>query len=282
MKQVVTYLILSLFAWACIPEDLPIENIPQASPRLVVSSAIRPEIGMAVTVTRSVSALDGATQLEPEQLISAIAVSGANVRMVKNDDFITFQELFPGVYGTQETDLENNVEYELLVTNPNNNVTTKAKSTYKKPVSLIHVDAKAVKATSDSLAEVTVVFFDDGSEKNWYMATTQPFSEPDDDGPLLSDEDVFTHIFTDEGKNGERIIESFIALDFDGYEVGDSVIVAFSSISKDYYDFLDARENDLTGVEFLYEPYNYPTNVENGYGFFSLHVIEQHIIRVLP
>lgn len=282
MKQVITYTILALFAWACLPEDLPIENIQQASTKLVVSSAIRPEIGMAVTVTNSVNALDGVTQLEGDQLINAVAVSGADVSIVRNNRVIGFQESFPGIYTSQEADLIDNGEYELRVIDPNSNSSTTAISLYKKEVTLEKVSATAVKATSDSLAEITIEFFDIPNEKNWYMATAQPFSEIDFGGSILSDNEVFTHMFTDENQPSKRIIETFIALDFDGYKAGDSLLVSFANISKNYYDYLEARENNLTGIEFLYEPYNYPTNVENGYGFFSLHVLDQRIVQILP
>lgn len=264
---------------SCIPEDLPIENIPQAESRLVVSSAIQQNLGVVVTVTRSINALDDATRLDPDDLLAELAVSGADVQFLGNNQSITVQELFPGVYATPVSSLSPNVEYELRVNDAERRQSVSASTEFLSTVPILIVEAAAVKATTDSLAEVTVVFSDPPGEENWYMVSVQPLG---DSGPLLSDEDVFAHLFTDEDQDGQLITESFIALDFDGYDIGDTILVALSNISKGYHDFLDARENDQTGVEFLYEPYNYPSNVNNGYGYFSLHTLNSRIITVQP
>ncbi|MGQ0828591.1 MAG: DUF4249 family protein, partial [Bacteroidota bacterium] len=55
-------------------------------------------------------------------------------------------------------------------------------------------------------------------------------------------------------------------------KASDTIAVELAHISKGYYEFLTAYKrsskliNQLTG-----EPINYPSNVQNGYGYFNAH-----------
>ncbi|MGL4598052.1 MAG: DUF4249 family protein, partial [Bacteroidia bacterium] len=57
-----------------------------------------------------------------------------------------------------------------------------------------------------------------------------------------------------------------------GIGYNDTIAVTISNISKGYYEFLSAFKRSGSFVNQLSgEPINYPTNVENGYGYFIAH-----------
>jgi hypothetical protein len=50
------------------------------------------------------------------------------------------------------------------------------------------------------------------------------------------------------------------------------VIVTLSNVSKGYFDYLSARQRGGSGFAgALGEPITYPSNIVNGYGYFSSH-----------
>ena len=53
----------------------------------------------------------------------------------------------------------------------------------------------------------------------------------------------------------------------------DSITIVIASISKSYYDFLDAyKKGNSFFSQILGEPINYPSNIENGVGVFTAHI----------
>ena len=61
---------------------------------------------------------------------------------------------------------------------------------------------------------------------------------------------------------------------YTNFQLGDTIAVALSHISKGYYEYLTTRQRSATSLfaNLLAEPVNYPTNVDRGYGFFNLHL----------
>ena len=52
----------------------------------------------------------------------------------------------------------------------------------------------------------------------------------------------------------------------------DSLVMTLSNINEDYFNFLSLRKRSQNlFTEIVNEPINYPTNVENGLGFFNTH-----------
>ncbi|HEX8549775.1 MAG TPA: DUF4249 family protein, partial [Cytophagaceae bacterium] len=63
---------------------------------------------------------------------------------------------------------------------------------------------------------------------------------------------------------------------------GDSLVFSFANISEGYYKFLKAGPSGSQDIltTSLSEPFNYPTNIEGGYGFFNVcnpHVFVKHV-----
>ena len=279
MKYIV-YILIFFGLLSCLPEDLPITDIPQAESRITVSSIVYPGDSLAVIVTRSVSALDEVTNLDIQSMINKIAIQDANVFISSNSRNIKINEVYPGIYATSLSSLPQSTTYQLTVQTEDQRASVVAATEYLREVPFIDVSASAVKAAEDSLAEISFTLFDPAGTPNWYMVSVQPFSVPQFDFVPFADEDVFTHLTSDNNRDGSLITESFTALDFGGYDIGDTILVSLANISKDYYEFLDARENDQIGVEFLYEPYNFPSNVTGGYGLFTLHKIDYRLVIV--
>ncbi|MDN5204883.1 DUF4249 family protein [Fulvivirgaceae bacterium BMA10] len=122
----------------------------------------------------------------------------------------------------------------------------------------------------------------DPPEKNWYMINVQRFqSNQDLSGAFLWSE-IHTHVFDDADKNGEVIEDNFVALLDEDFIAGDTVIVPLSNINESYYDFLKERDNSLFAFDLVSEPFNFPSNVGRGYGFFNLHKPDIRIVILEP
>jgi hypothetical protein len=90
---------------------------------------------------------------------------------------------------------------------------------------------------------------------------------------------VFVHLTDDTDFDGNVYQDSFKTL-FRSFSSGDSISVMLSSVNEDYYKFLKLRNDRFRFSEFSSEPFNYPTNVQGGYGFFNLYVPDARVFVV--
>ena len=130
------------------------------------------------------------------------------------------------------------------------------------------------KTSFDTLANVEIRI-EDPPGPNWYMVNVQLL-----DGEYDLRDQPYTELLDDQQFDGNTVDLSFRVL-LGGYDKGDSLFVSMANISQEYYDFLELRkeqENEL--FDGLNEPFNFPSNVENGLGFFHMHVQDARI-RVL-
>ncbi len=280
MKKAVFYILLSIVAFGCIPEDLEITDIPGPDEKLVVSSSLLPQDTLIFTLTNSVNILDPVLNMSLENLIAELAVSNATVTISGGGTTNRLVPISAGLYTLPSSSLETNVEYTLSATNSETGEMVTAKAKKPIPVSFDAVSAKAVLAIDDSLARVTYAFQDVAGEPNHYMINVQRINPSEFDERDLLDEEPFTYLLTDAGKDGTRIEGEFTVFDFEGFNTGDTLLLSMGNISEDYFEFLEARESDQTGIDLLYEPFNYPTNVNGGYGIFSLHTVDLRVVLV--
>lgn len=267
LKNILLVAILAVFAAACIPKPLEINDIAKLQPKVTVSSQLFPGGAMVVLITKSVSALEAGRGSDPEELLSRAAIADAQVTLTVGDEVITLPNLGGGLYGNINLDLQTNRDYMLKVK------TIELGEVYaitqvKPLVPFRTVQATLYKSQFDSMALVRYSL-QDPPGPNYYMVNIQKFSQIQQITSLLNPR-IFTHLVTDSAFDGQ-IHEAEFKVLFRRYKEGDTVAVTMASVSKDYYDFLKARfDRRYSAGAFATEPLNYKSNVKNGLGFFNL------------
>jgi hypothetical protein len=183
--------------------------------------------------------------------------------------------LKPGVYLDTNASLNNYDLYTLRVVKPFTNLFASATSTMLPKVEFDTISVS--KSVNDSTASINFSFTDLPGVENFYMINYylnlenpqhQNFNSSSEalsyvnklnsDITLVSDKD-FTNVYSS-------------SITFHHVRPTDTVYVALSNISKGYYDFISAREKSTSLFnQLIGEPIHYPSNVVNGYGYFSTH-----------
>ncbi len=262
--------LLSLLFYSCLPDPLEVEEVPKIKPEIVVSSQILTDQSLIVLLTKSFGALDASDDSDPEALLNQIAINDALVTITGPAGIDTLNFIESGVYGGLTNPLESGQQYFLKVTSPTmGNVS--ATTLVKPQVQFEEIDATLLfNGFDDTLAQVTYSF-QDLPGRNFYMVNVQRLRQENIQERLLNPR-AFVRLITDETFDGEPYSESFRVFPTD-FSEGDTVAVYLSNISEEYYRFIKLRvDNRFSFVEFLGEPINYPSNVEDGKGFFNLYL----------
>jgi len=262
-------IIITLAVTSCLPEPLPVKDLPKLEPKIVVSSQIIPEQGLVVLITKSIGALDAGRDSDAESLLGQIVIADAKVTLQYNNQVDSLINLGDGLYGGLSITLTEGGTYTLhVVTDSLGEVS--AVSQVKQQVLFQSANASVYSNGYDSLASIDYSL-NDPAGKNYYMVNVQRFSRTQEFSAYLNPR-VFTRLTDDAAFDGKYFGEEFKVF-FQDYSVGDTVAVFLSNINEDYYTFLKLRNDNRYNIaDFASEPINYPTNVEGGYGFFNLHV----------
>ncbi|MFN8337212.1 MAG: DUF4249 domain-containing protein [Cyclobacteriaceae bacterium] len=263
---------------ACLPEPLPVGDIPQLKPKIVVSTQVTSNQSVAVLLTKSVGALDASEDSDPQELIDQIAINDAVVTVQLQDITYEFFFLGNGVYTSGNLPLIPGYEYTLTIESMSMGVVT-ASTIAKKTVPFDFLQANIFYTGYDTLAEVSYSFTDP-NEKNFYMFNVQRLSGEFEAEDVLNP-DIFIDLIDDknivngkyQGRNRVEARRDFMP--------GDTVAIALSNISQEYFTFMQVRKDArFSFAEFLGEPANYPTNINGGLGFFNLHIPDVRILRL--
>ncbi|HTE32744.1 MAG TPA: DUF4249 domain-containing protein [Chryseolinea sp.] len=254
---------------SCLPDPLPVNNLPELEPKIVVSSQITPEEGLMVLITKSIGALDAGRESDAVALLEQIVIDDATVTLEHDGQVHTLVNLGSGLYGGLSLNLVAGGTYTLHVVSDSLGEVT-AVSQVKEQVPFQSATASVYATGYDSLASIDYSL-NDPIGKNYYMVNVQRFSRTRQLSEYLNPR-IFTRLTDDTAFDGTYFEEEFKVI-FQDFSVGDTVAVFLSNINEDYYTFLQLRnDNRYNFADFASEPINYPTNVEGGYGFFNLHV----------
>ncbi|MCI4669853.1 MAG: DUF4249 domain-containing protein [Bacteroidia bacterium] len=290
MKKYIILLLPIIFLSACIPDPVEIE-IPQAETRLVLASQLLFNQGVLVQVSKSFNALtetptNGDTV--EQDFLDLLLVDSARVVLEGPNIQDTLLNLEQGFYLNLGTELLENEIYRLSVFDSATGLSVFAQTevleraefnsvAYRFREQSIDFQDTVFKDTSFDL----FISFDDLEGDNYYMLNLYRISQ---DGSPQPAENLFTlnqgqptFTFTDALLSGETFFDT---LSYSGIGFGDTVGVALSHISKEYYEFLNARQRSGSSIfaALLGEPVNYPSNVEGGYGFFNLYFPSTEVI----
>jgi hypothetical protein len=260
---------IALLFFSCVPDPLPVDNLPQLKPKIVIASQIIPDQGLVVLLTRSIGALDAGDQSNPQNLLEQILINDALITLHYADKIDTLTQLSNGLYGGITIQWLSGIIYELRVKSAELGEVS-AMTKVPEPVPFKTAAARLYITEFDSLAEVSYSLQDPEGE-NFYMVNVQKFSTTQLLGSLLNP-DVFTHLKDDASFDGQLYHEQFRVF-FRDFSKDDTVSVFLSNVQKDYYQFLKLRNDNRYGfADFASEPLNYSSNVKGGLGYFNLHV----------
>ena len=269
------------FIWACTPEPLDIE-IPQADPKLVVYSQALPAQGLVVALTKSFSALtlpeeqkDSTKQDSINNLfLSQFLVDNALVTLNGPDYNDTLLPIANGVYLATLFPATPGLTYNLKAFDPQTGFSVDASTSALPIVNFDTVYAK--RKFEDDSSTISVHYsIDDPPGEQYYLLN------------IYSDSIPQGNFFSFSGNNNHNSI-AFSDREFpqnevkgiEQYEIGksDTVVVTLTNISRDFFDYIKARER--SDNSFLSEPVSYPSNVNNGLGFFNIHQPSARVIEI--
>ena len=277
----VSAMCLGWLLFSCQTEPVPVQlSVPPV--RLVVASQFVPDGGVVVFLTRTFSPLEEAPERERDTLTDAflekILVRDAVVTLRAGGRTDTLRMLSPGVYGGLTVSQPPYTPYELYARDPLTGETVTAAAETLPPVTFERVEPAIVYSDDeDAYVEVRYAFRDDPAVPNWYLVNYYR--------RVTLDLNVLTpNTFTDGASNrslafdlisDEKLDGTLFSRDRRLAEIGvtDTIGVSVSNISRGYYEFLalyGRSGNVLTQI--TGEPIDYPTNVTNGYGYFTTHI----------
>ncbi len=273
MKLIFLFGLLSVLLNSCIPDPLPVDNIAKPAEKIVVASQIVPGTGLVVFVTKSVGALEAGRNSDPEILLQQIAIADAQVTLHYLDKTDTLQNRGDGLYSLNKSDFVPGLSYALEVKTITLGTVT-ATTQVAERVAFTSVSTQLFKMGVDTVVQVDYSL-NDPVGKNFYMISVQRFSRKQTVSNLLNPR-IFTRLTDDAKFDGTRFEENFKTL-FQRFSQGDSIAVVMASVNQDYYEFLKIRNDRFRFSDFSSEPFNYPSNVKGGYGFFNLHAQDARI-----
>lgn len=258
-----------MLIFSCRPKDIDI-NVESEDSKLVVFSHVIPNSYMLISLTQSFSALEPQDSVTVEDLL----VGGAAVSVKFNNETIEFYELAYGLYASVETPTTAGINYELTAIKGNDTIT--ALSTMLAQATLEEATPIITKTVTDTNTAIRVSFEDNPSEDNWYIINVYK------KGAAAETDGIDGVNFFGNGSNvlaktvllsDNEIPGMYTAtLNLDNVHHTDSIVVTLSNIDEQYFNFLNLKQG--TGNVFAslnLEPVNYPSNVNNGYGFFNTH-----------
>lgn len=263
----------------CLPEPLPVNNIPAVDSKIVVSSQMVPDQSVAILLTRSFGALDASDDSDPVDLLNQIAINDALV-VIEGTGFVDTLTLIDiGVYGSTNIPFVDEGTYTLYVDSPSMGKVS-ATTQIKTAVPFNSLEASIKDTGFDTLATVNYSL-QDIPGRNYYMVTLQYVTaeEPPEPQDFLNP-NIFIHLKEDEQESdGEHITDTFNALFRRDFIPGDTVLIQLANVDKGYHDFLQVRKDSRFNFsDFLGEPVNYPTNVVGGMGWFTLHFPDVRVV----
>ncbi|GAB4141473.1 MAG: hypothetical protein Fur0041_16670 [Bacteroidia bacterium] len=282
MKKLL-FLILAISGLnACIPSPIDIDVQP-APPSLCVASQVIGNSGIIIGLTRSYSPLQGSVEGDTTgNLLDEILVENAIVTISYGAQTDTLSMVAPGIYSNLLIPIIEGETYVLRAKDPAKGLEVWASTVMQKRVTFDALNPVIYRTAADTQVYFRYTLHDNLSEENYYVVN---FVKKVQGNAAFDINSIFAA-----GSN--EVLTEFELYDDQAFNNGvlnkdvrvmsvhhtDTVAVVVSGITKGYYEFLTAFKrsssvfNQLTG-----EPINYPTNIEDGHGYFTMHRMETTI-----
>lgn len=272
-----SFLIISLLMiLSCRPDPIDIK-LDVYEPDIVVASQIVPNYVMMVGLTRSFTILSNAGY-ESEgdaEMFANLLIDSALVVVESMSGIDTLYMISPGLFASINELEQTGGAYHLKVIDYNLNKVAIATSIMQQNVPLDTVIPSLHTEGEDTTIDVYVLFKDIPNQSNFYVLSV--YSRNANKGGLDvntffengSNNIEYQELIDDKNKNGKMLERSF---NLPTVSPNDSLMVLLSNISEGYFRFLESRERSGNPLsEITNEPVNYPSNIDNGLGYFNTH-----------
>jgi hypothetical protein len=288
MKNTHTYTIafalLVMSVSACTPEPIPI-FLDEIESQLVTWSQAIPNNTTVVYLARSFSALeyqengnntDTTGNDELSQLLQQFLATNALVVITHNNQPDTLFQVSDGVWASFSTELVAGDTYHLFAYD---SATNKSINAETKMYAAVPLDTVLYSVVDTSTVDFQVQF-QDPPGPNWYAIHfysnyANPLVVED---PLAASNVVETYLLSDiELNSGNVTIQKTLE-----FLDSDTLYISLNNISEQYYNYLGQRDRGGSIYnQLIQEPINYVSNVQGGYGMFTLNApsIRQVIIE---
>lgn len=279
---------LLIFAalYSCTPDPIDLE-MEAIDSKPVVSSQIIPYQTMFISLTRSFSALSNSTtddNLVNADFLQKVLIQNAFVTVSYLGKVDTLNMIAPGIYGSVNTLQYEYGTYTLFAKDLETGKSITAVTQINPLVSFDTLTAQLIKSPKDTDVVIGYSFKDIPGVSNWYVINYYVKQD------TVSGANLDIANYFEQGSNKLNEFELLSDKLFEGgvytgsrklrnIKSTDTLAITLSNISEGYFNFLHTYLNSGNVVNQISgEPINYPTNVSNGYGYFSAHYPDVRII----
>jgi hypothetical protein len=257
-------------------------DIPKAKSQMAIFSQIIPNQLVAITVTRTFTALtDITSSTSSDGTLNGVLVSRAFVTLKHINQVDTLRKITDGLYGSANINLTIGENYELNVYDSTSGERIKSNAQVL-PVVEDSLKITVDRSTADTTYLINCKIKDHpGVQEYYYINITNTgkigmLNQVANFFSTINSDQKFILMSDKEALNGSVKIAYTSDVIRDSLASAlnkDSITIVIASISKSYYDFLDAyKKGNSFFSQIIGEPINYPSNIENGVGVFTAHI----------
>jgi len=268
-------LLIGLSFKSCIPEPLNIE-VPQLESKIVVSSQVIPPDVLLVSLSQSFSALADIEDDSTGELLDQLLLKNSEVVLEYDGRIDTLIEINNGFYAGLNLEALVGRSYQLRVKDTLGRQVS-SQTVLLEPMGFQEIDIEVERLAEDTITRIEYTL-QDLPGNNWYMINYYATNSREDTtlsvGNLLSGARENGYLGTDLISDQEFAPDGSYKDQRFLFNLNDSSVVAISiaNISEEYYQYLVLREQaGNLFSQIVSEPINYPSNIEGGLGFFTLH-----------
>jgi hypothetical protein len=277
MRNLFLVFVIGIFGFGCLPKPIDID-VNAEEPKMVVASQVIPNKIMLVSLTKSFSALEG-KDIETNDSLGAIfldkiLVKNALVTVSYLGKTDTLFMVSAGVYASLNVLQYSYGNYFIYAKDVVSGDEITAGTQLIPQVKFDTLYPSIIKNATDTLIKINFKLSDDPTTNNYYVIN---YIRKVNSNSVVDINQAFS-------RGNNAVLKQFELLDDNSFtnnvyqaskdlkdvKPRDSIAVILSHISKGYFEYLNAYKksgaliNQLTS-----EPINYPTNVNNGYGYFN-------------
>jgi hypothetical protein len=270
---------------SCKPEALDVK-MPRTSEKPSVAAQYGIDGTMALVLSKSFDAGKQIYTADSNGISydSSLLLSAAQVEITGDGKLISFYELDPGIYASTTAFFNDGSYYDLKI------LTADGKSIQAQSRKMEKVNFEEIKLSyldNNKSIKINFSFNDISNPGSYYVVNyisgnkqTQIPDKPDPEyiaKRILEQNASYDLIDETQFKNGIYNGEKTITRPSES----DTIAVALTHISKGYYHYLQAQKKAGTLFnQIRAEVINFPSNVQNGYGYFELNEPDFRIIEL--
>jgi hypothetical protein len=278
--------LISIVMVSCRPKPIDID-IPQSKKAVTISSIAYDQHSAYISASYSISSMlaHGDTSMNfVDKMPADMLIDSALVLLTNENSTDTLYKIKPGVFGSRNLDLKYGQKYTLVLHDYKERTTVNAITTFlPKPV-IKDISIQLSENATDTLTSIRVSIADATSESKYFVSysTTRQLREGSkgevkDLSAAHSFEPKRLQLFSGADADNGVLTKSFTCK----AHKSDTLIVHVGNIDNAHYKYLEVYKktgyliNQLSG-----EPINLPTNINTGFGYFSLHQLTSKVLVV--